>query len=146
MFGLIGLLALTTLVWGGSLFLHQRHVAGRLEAELKRLGAEVETIQQTRDQVRAMEARLEAINTLRRRHVPVLEILRQLSGEVPADAWFNRFSIVDGKGDVEGSANSASALIPLLAASPRLAEVSFLSPITKDNDGKEKFRIGFTVK
>ena len=78
--------------------------------------------------------------------MPVLEILRQLSGEIPSDAWFTRFAIVDGKGDAEGYADSASALIPLLAASPLLGDVSFLSPITKDKDGKEKFRIGFTVK
>jgi general secretion pathway protein L len=89
---------------------------------------------------------LNALNALRRRHVPVLEILRQLSDELPADAWFTRFSIVDGKGDVEGHADSASALIPLLAASPLLGDVSFLSPITKGKDGKETFRIGFTVK
>jgi len=37
-------------------------------------------------------------------------------------------------------------LIPLLAASPLLKDVAFLSPITKGKDGKEKFRIGFKIR
>jgi hypothetical protein len=37
-------------------------------------------------------------------------------------------------------------LIPLLAASPLLKDVAFLSPITKGRDGKERFRIGFKVR
>jgi general secretion pathway protein L len=146
MTALIGLLVLMLLVWGGSHLLHQRRVAVRLESELQRLGAEVETIQRTRDEVKDLEGRMDALNALRQGHLPVLDILRELSKNIPGDTWFNKLSIVDGKGEVEGYADSASALIPVLAASPRLRDVAFLSPITKDKDGKEKFRIGFTVK
>ncbi len=143
---LIGFLMITILGWAGSNLLHQRRLAGRLESEIKRLGAEVETIHQARAQVKELEGQLEALNTLRQNHLPALDILRELSGSIPRDAWFSKFAITDKKGDVEGYADSASALIPLLAASPLLQDVAFLSPITKDKDGKEKFRIGFNIR
>ena len=146
MFVLAGLLVLAVLGWGMSNVLHQRHKIATLESELEQLGVEVAAVNRVRDRVNKAEERIEALNTLRRRHVPALNLLRELSGEVPPDAWFNRFYIAGDKGDIEGYADSASALIPLLASSPLVEDVSFLSPITKDSTGQEKFRIGFNLR
>ena len=118
----------------------------KLESELQRLGTQVEVIHQDRERLAEMEHRVDELNTLRQRHVPVLNILRDLTREMPQDTWFSRIDIDGEKGTLEGVADSASALIPLLAASPLLKDVAFLSPITKDSDGKERFRIGFGIR
>lgn len=146
MFTLAGLLLLAILGWGMSNIMHQRHTVAVLESELERLSGEVAAVNRIRERVNKAEERIDALNALRRRHVPALNLLRELSGEVPPDVWFNRFYIAGDKGDIEGYADSASALIPLLASSPLIEDVSFLSPITKDGSGQEKFRIGFNLR
>jgi Tfp pilus assembly protein PilN len=146
MFVLSGLFVLSLLAWGGSSILHQKHVSGQLNNEIKQLGTEVADINRTQAKIKELEAKIDAINTLRQRHVPVLSVLLDLSKEIPEGAWLDRLAFTDKGGEIEGYADSASALIPLLAASPLLKDVAFLSPIIKGKDGKEKFRIGFKVR
>ena len=146
MFVLAGLFILSLLAWGGSNLLHQKRVSDKLNSEIKQLGTEVAGINRTQAKIKELEAQIDAMNTLRQRHVPVLSVLSDLSKEIPDGAWLDRLSITEKGGDIEGHADSASALIPLLAASPLLKDVAFLSPITKDKDGKERFRIGFKVR
>lgn len=146
MFVLAGLFILSLLVWGGSNILHQKRVSDKLSSEMKQLGTEVADINRTQARLKELENKIDAINTLRQRHLPVLSILGDMTKEIPEGAWLDRIAITDKGGDIEGYANSASALIPLLAASPLLKDVAFLSPITKGKDGKERFRIGFKVR
>jgi Tfp pilus assembly protein PilN len=146
MFILAGLLILSVLAWGGSHVLHQKHVSGKLSGEIKKLSAEIAAIQQTQESIRALEDKIDALNGLRRRHVPVLGILLDMSKGMPEGSWLDRLSFNEKTGDMEGYADSASSLIPLLAASALLNDVAFLSPITKGKDGKERFRIGFKVR
>jgi Tfp pilus assembly protein PilN len=146
MFVLAGLFILSLLAWGGSNLLHQKRVSDKLNSEIKQLGTEVASINRTQAKIKELEAQIDAMNTLRQRHVPVLSVLSDLSKEIPEGAWLDRLAVTEKGGDIEGHADSASALIPLLAASPLLKDVAFLSPITKDKDGKERFRIGFKVR
>ena len=146
MFVLAGLVILSLLAWGGSSILHQKQVSDRLEGELKQLGAEVEAINRTQARLKELENQIDAINALRQRHVPALSVLLDLSKDIPAGAWLDRLSFTEKGGEIEGYADSASALIPLLAASPLLKDVAFLSPITKGKEGKERFLIGFKVR
>ena len=146
MFVLAGLFILSILAWGGGNILHQKRVSDKLDSEIKQLGTEVAGINRTQARLKELENKVDAINTLRQRHVPVLGVLLDLTKEIPEGAWLDRIAITDKGGDIEGYADSASALIPLLAASPLLKDVAFLSPITKGKDGKERFRIGFKVR
>jgi Tfp pilus assembly protein PilN len=146
MFVLSGLFILSILAWGGSNILHQKRVSDKLGGEIKQLGTEVAGINRTQEKIKELEAQIDAINTLRQRHLPVLSILLDLSKEIPEGAWLDRLALTDKGGDMDGHADSASALIPLLAASPLLKDAAFLSPITKGKDGKENFRIGFKVR
>lgn len=146
MFVLAGLFVLSVLAWGASAVLHQRRVADGLAAEIKRMGAEVAAINRTQAKLQEVQGRIDAINAIRQRHLPALNILQDLSKEIPAGAWIDRFALTDKGGEIEGFAESAPALIPLMAASPLLKEVAFLSPITKGKDGKERFRIGFKLR
>jgi general secretion pathway protein L len=146
MFVLSGLFILSLLAWGGSNILHQKRISDKLNSEVKQLSTEVANINQTQAKLKELENKIGAINTLRQRHIPALDVLRDLSKELPAGAWLDRLAFTDKGGEIEGYADSASALIPLLAASPLLKDVAFLSPITKGKDGKERFRIGFKIR
>jgi general secretion pathway protein L len=146
MFVLAGLFILSILAWGGGTILHQKRVSDKLDNEIKQLATEVADINRTQARLKELENKIDAINTLRQRHVPVLSVLRDLSKDIPESAWLDRFAFNDKGGEIEGYADSASALIPLLAASPLLKDVAFLSPITKGKDGKERFRIGFKAR
>jgi general secretion pathway protein L len=146
MFVLAGLFVLSILAWGGSNILYQKRVSDELSSDLKQLSAEVAGINKTQEKVKELENKIDAMNTLRQRHVPVLSVLRDLSKEIPGGAWLDRLAFTDTGGEIEGYADSASALIPLLAASPLLKDVAFLSPIIKGKDGKERFRIGFKIR
>jgi general secretion pathway protein L len=146
MFVLAGLLVLSILSWGGSHYLHQKRVSDKLDIEIKQLSTEVAGINRMQAQLKELENKIDAVNKLRQRHLPVLSILLDLSKEIPEVAWLDKLTLTDKGGEIEGYANSASALIPLLAGSPLLKDVSFLSPITKGKDGKEKFRIGFKIR
>jgi len=146
MFVLAGLLVLSILSWGGSHYLHQKRVSDKLDIEIKQLSTEVVGINRMQAQSKELENKIDAINKLRQRHLPVLSILLDLSKEIPEGAWLDKISLTDKGGEIEGYANSASALIPLLAGSPLLKDVAFLSPITKGKDSKEKFRIGFKIR
>jgi Tfp pilus assembly protein PilN len=146
MFVLAGLFILSILAWGGSNILHQKRVSDKFDSEIKQLGIEVADINRTQARLKELENKIDAINALRQRHVPVLSVLRDLSKEIPEGTWLDRLAFTDKGGEIEGYAGSASALIPLLAASPLLKDVAFLSPITKRTDGKERFRIGFKVR
>jgi general secretion pathway protein L len=146
MFVLAGLFILSALAWGGSNILHQKRVSDKFDSEIKQLGIEVADINRMQARLKELENKIDTINTLRQRHVPVLNVLRDLSKEIPDGAWFDRLAFTDKGGEIEGYADSASALIPILAASPLLKDVAFLSLITKGKDGKERFRIGFKVR
>ena len=56
-----------------------------------------------------------------------------------------QFEFSDKGVQIEGDAESASELIPLLEISPLFKDVAFLSSITKSKDGKERFRIGLKI-
>ncbi|MFA5323785.1 MAG: PilN domain-containing protein [Smithella sp.] len=146
MFVLAGLFILSILSWGGSNLLHQKRVSDKLDSEIKQLGIDVAGINRTQAKIKELESKIDAINTLRQRHMPVLNILLDLSKEIPEGSWLERLSFSEKGGEIEGYADSASALIPLLAASPLLKDAAFLSPITKGKDRKERFRIGFKVR
>lgn len=146
LFVLIGLLVLSVFAWGGSHLWHQKRISDRLTGEIQKLSAEVADIQKMQTRAQELEKRIAAINALRGRHVPALSIMLELTKAMPDGSWLDRLTVTDKGGEMEGYAASAPALIPLLAASPLLQDVAFLSPITKNKDGKEKFRIGFKVR
>ena len=74
-----------------------------------------------------------------------LGILAELSKVIPDTAWLRNLNISGKKVLMDGFADDAAQLIPLLDHSPLLTNVIFLSAITKGRDGKERFRIGFDI-
>ncbi|MDZ7698198.1 MAG: pilus assembly protein PilM [Deltaproteobacteria bacterium] len=148
MFGLAGLVMVLALGWiGGMIFNTQRYVK-QLDHELGRLQAQAANLEQTEAECNRIKQRIDALNPLRRNRLAALDVIKELSGRIPKNAWLLRltYSDKDNKIQIEGWADSASELIPALDDSPIFRDVGFLSSITKNREGNERFRIGLELE
>ncbi len=134
------------LAWGGSRLMKQRMRHDRLDAEIERLEAKASDLEGIMADVDAARERLEYLNGLSGGRLELLDQLRELTMLIPETAWVRDFTFTDKGVKLDGFADSAAELIPLLEASPNFTEVGFLSAITKGKDGMERFRIGLKVK
>ena len=146
MFVLAGLVLLSALAWGGGNVLQHKLALDRLDAEIKRLSIEVGKIDRLKKECKGLEDRIDSLRTIQGGRVPILNVLLELSQRIPKTAWVSGLNFSDKGVEVEGRADSASELIPLLDASPVFHDVVFLSAITKSRDGKERFRIGLKLR
>jgi general secretion pathway protein L len=136
---------LTGLGWLGSHILQQRFMSHRLEANIRELDAQMIEIKQMESNAEALKARISFLEGIKQDGVPILDLLRELSTAIPPTAWIRELNVSGNEIRLDGYADSASELIPVLDASPMITDVTFLSAITRGRDGKEKFRIGFTL-
>ncbi|MBW2708404.1 MAG: pilus assembly protein PilM [Deltaproteobacteria bacterium] len=146
LFGLAALMLLGALAWGGGVFFQRQWALDRLAEKIERLGAQLKKIEGVKAEKKGIEDRIHYLNTLRRGGPSVLDILKELSERIPRDAWVNKFDFSENGVQIGGYATSASELIPLLDASPMFSGVKFLSAINKDRRGKERFRIGLSLR
>ena len=135
------LLVLLLLAWAGGNVLQRRLTLDRLNAELKTLSTVIAEIERDRNECARLENQLKALQDLYA-GPSALEILKELSERIPETAWVMGFTFSDNGVELEGEADSASELIPLLDESPVFRDVVFLSTITKTREGKDRFRIG----
>lgn len=139
------MLILSGIAWGGSHILKQRLMLKELDTELTRLRSDLGNLDQIRtgsQELKDMEAYL---NSIRSNRVSVLEILKELTQVIPETAWIQEITFSKKGMQLNGYAESASDLIPLLEDSPLFKDAVFSSTITKGKDGKERFRIGLKV-
>jgi len=141
-----GLLVLSLLSWGGGVIVKARLDLERLDTKIGQLSAKVAGVGEMRAKYDKLEGQIDYLNNLGRTRVPVLNVLRDLSDIIPQSAWVNSFSVSGDDIKIEGYAESAAELIPLLEESPLFGDVAFVSTITKTKDGKERFRIGLKIR
>jgi Tfp pilus assembly protein PilN len=146
MFALTSLTLLGALAWGGGAFFQHRWTLDQLDEKTKKLGSQLKTIERVESEKKRIEERVNYLNSLRLGGPPVLDVLKELSERIPEDAWVNRFDFSNKGLQIQGEATSASELILVLEDSPMFSDVTFLSAITKVRDGKERFRIGLSLK
>jgi Tfp pilus assembly protein PilN len=145
MFALIGLFIIAGITWGGSKIMRQSMVLSHLNAETERLAAEVKDIDKIKENIKDLEVRIEYLDKLWRGRVPLVEVFKEVTERIPESAWLQDLNYDDKGVQIYGYADSASELISLLEASPLFSDVVFLATITRGQDGKERFRIGFKI-
>jgi Tfp pilus assembly protein PilN len=145
MFVLIGLFIISGITWGGSKIMRQSIVLSHLNAETERLAAEVKDIDSIKKNIKDLEIRIDYLDKLWRGRVPLIEVLREVTERIPETAWLQDLNYDEKGVQIYGYADSASELISLLEASPLFSDVVFLATITRGQDGKERFRIGFKI-
>ncbi|MFO7839165.1 MAG: pilus assembly protein PilM [Desulfosalsimonadaceae bacterium] len=143
MYGLGCCLVLAGLLWGGVFLVKQHTYVERLDQELSRLRAEAREIEQIRSDIDRLQSRIHRLESLRPGNAYVVNVLMELTRRIPDSAWVRVLNISGNEVTVHGTAESASALVPVLDDAPMFHGVEFLSSIRKTRQNKELYRIGF---
>ncbi len=143
MFALATALLMGLIAWGGGMIMKQRMMIETLDRQLQELTAKTIAIAKIEEKIDDVESRLQFLLTPDARGGSTLDLLAELTGRIPETAWVRDLKFSEDGGQIDGYAQSAAELVPLLEASPVLSDVTFLSTITKGRDGNERFRIGF---
>jgi Tfp pilus assembly protein PilN len=114
-----------------------------LDAATRTLEPQVKEAERVAAQLGHTKRLLTAIKSAEEGGLRPLPLLRELTEILPADAWLNSVNLDLKSVELNGQANTASQLIPLLESSSWLERAEFTSPVTKGRD-KEQFRIRAT--
>ncbi|MBC2734000.1 MAG: pilus assembly protein PilM [Desulfobacteraceae bacterium] len=145
MVALVALTLVSGIAWGGSTLLQKRFYHARLDREINRLADDVAGIERLQADAQEIRDKLQFLQGQKQGSQNVLDIFKALTEIIPDSAWVREITIEPNGIRLDGYADAAAELIPLIDASPFFTDVSFLSAITKGRDGKEKFRIGFKL-
>ena len=118
----------------------QRAQLARLDAEIRRLDPEVKAVEQLGADVALRRKLLTVIQSIQAGELRPLPVLKDLTELIPRDAWLSVVSMDRQGVEITGQATTASALVPLLEASPWLERVEFTAPVTRAQ-AKEQFRL-----
>jgi general secretion pathway protein L len=133
-----------------SFFVKERFYLAELTERVNALKGRVGEVEKMKEEMAAIEKKMESVEKIRGGERSKLELLRELTEIIPGDMWLTRFSYTDQKGkreiDLSGFANAASEIIPILEKSKYFEDVKFKSSIVKDRSTeKEKFNATATV-
>ncbi|MEJ2677704.1 MAG: PilN domain-containing protein, partial [Gemmatimonadota bacterium] len=110
---------------------YRERVEGGLDAQLSRLRARAAPVIELRTEVAALEQSLAELDRLRTGRPDVLGTLQALSGLLPADTWIRRLTASGADWQIEGSAEDAASLVPLLEGHPLIEDVRFVGATTR---------------
>jgi Tfp pilus assembly protein PilN len=136
------------LTWGVGVYCRYTKELATLNAEIKKRKPEVEAVEKLQKQREELGKEIFELQKIRSDEMSKIEILKELTQILPSTVWIWSFRYNGKEVEINGFADSASDLIPLLDKSPLFEKVEFLAPVTKErhmrSDGdkeKERFRI-----
>jgi Tfp pilus assembly protein PilN len=138
---LLGLLALALIVWGVSFPVKDELRLRQLQSENQKLEPSVDALRREENQLVQLQKEATYLSDFEQRRGEVLRILDELSKIVPANAYFSNLRYRTGVLEIQGSAENASTLIPLLERSPLLENVNFNAPSNRGRDNRETFSL-----
>ena len=138
---LFGLLLISAAAWGISYPVKDEIRLRQLQKENHKLAPAVEALR--REETELQRARKEAsfFADFDQRKGEVLRVLDELSKTVPTNAYLSNLRYRGGNLEIQGSAENASALIPLLERSPLFENVGFNAPSNRGRDNRETFSL-----
>ncbi|PID73453.1 MAG: hypothetical protein CSB33_03535 [Desulfobacterales bacterium] len=140
---LLLLLTLSAVLAVGGWWHHRNRMADLRAGEVNRLAAEALHADKLRRRVEDGTARLKEMAGFGVSGIPALDLLRELTRQIPENAWVTELHITEAMGRITGEAENAADLIGLLEDSPLMKQVVFTSAITRTREGKERFSIRF---
>lgn len=122
-------------------YLQQSRFLNQLSSEIARLQPQVRQVERLETETSEVQKKAAVLETIRGRDALNLEALRELSEILPDTAWINDFNLRGEGVEINGLADNATALVPLIEQSPLFKDVALASGITRNQQGKEMFRI-----
>jgi Tfp pilus assembly protein PilN len=138
---LTGLLVIAGIAWGASYPLKDEIRLRQVHKENQKLESSVEAVRREEGQLQKARKEMSFFAEFDRRKGETLRILDELSKTVPANAYLSNLRYRSGNLEIQGSAENASALIPLLERSPLFENVGFNAPSNRGRDNRETFSL-----
>ncbi|WP_157606856.1 PilN domain-containing protein [Sedimenticola selenatireducens] len=117
------------------------------------LGEQINQVRQEAGVVLELRERLDQrrllsghVRKLRADYLPVVDVLRELTGKLPDDTWLQQFDLRGGKVEIRGQSRRSTELIAILEDSQLFQSVAFRSPVVqRPATGDEVFHIGMDL-
>jgi Tfp pilus assembly protein PilN len=138
---MVGLLVLALLGWGISYPIKDELRLRQLQQENHKTEPFVEALRREESQLQIVRKEVQFLSDIDRRKGEVLRVLDELSKVVPTSAYLSNFRYRNGVLEVQGNAENASTLIPLLEKSPLFENVAFNAPSNRGRDNRETFSL-----
>ena len=138
---LMGLLVVAAIVWGASFPIKDELRLRQLEGENRKVQPAVQALRREEEQLERLRKELDFLTSLDQRRGEVLRVIDELSRVVPSSAYVSNLRYRAGVLEVQGSAENASTLIPLLERSPAFQNVGFNAPSNRGRDNRETFSL-----
>jgi len=138
---LFALLVLAVIVWGVSFPVKDELRLRQLQSENHKLEPSVEALRREDNLLQRLRKEATYLSDFDQRRGEVLRILDELSKIVPNNAYFSNLRYRTGVLEIQGSAENASTLIPLLERSALFEHVNFNAPSNRGRDNRETFSL-----
>jgi Tfp pilus assembly protein PilN len=138
---LFGLLLLTVIVWGISFPVKDELRLRQLQSENRKLEPLVTALLREETQLQQLRKEAAVLSDFEQRRGEALQVLDELSKVVPNNTYFSNLRYRAGAIEVQGSAENASTLIPLLERSALFERVNFNAPSNRGRDNRETFSL-----
>jgi general secretion pathway protein L len=113
----------------------------QLQAEMQKIEPSLAALRREEEALRKARTEQHFFKTLDQRRGEVLRVLDELTKVVPSSAYLSNLRYRAGTVEVQGSAENASGLIPLLERSPVFENVGFNAPSNRGRDNRETFSL-----
>jgi Tfp pilus assembly protein PilN len=138
---LAALLVLGLIGWLGSYAIKDEMRLRQLQKENQKIAPSVEALRREETELNRLRKEIAFFSDLKQRRGVVLRVLDELSRMVPTNAYASNLRLRENNLELQGTAENASNLIPILERSPVFENVAFNAPSSKGRDGRETFSI-----
>jgi Tfp pilus assembly protein PilN len=138
---LMCLLALALIAWGVSYPIRDELRLRQLRAENRKLEPAVAALRGEEAELQKVRKELTFLSGLEQRKGEVLRVLDELTRIIPTNAYLSNLRYHDRVIELQGNAENASALIPVLERSPVFENVGFNAPSNRGRDNRETFSL-----
>jgi len=138
---LLGFFLVALVAWGVSYPIKDELRLRQLQNENRKLEPTVSALQREESQLEQLRKQARLLAELEQRRGETLRVLDELSKIVPNTVYFSNLRYRVGSLEVQGNAENASTLIPLLERSPVFENVGFNAPSNRGRDNRETFSL-----
>jgi len=125
----------------------ERDRLAKIDREIAQRKSEVAAIEKIRAEIAAITKKTELMEGFKSGAPMRIDLIRELTTIIPANAWLTRVRVVENKINIEGYAQSATSLIQLLEASKHFRNVEFATPTFRDAQmNMDRFQIKMEVR
>jgi Tfp pilus assembly protein PilN len=140
------ILVLGLIAWGVSYPIRDELRLRQLRAENRKLEPAVAALRREEAELQKVRKELDFLSSLEARKGEVLRVLDELTRIVPTNTYLSNLRYRDGVLELQGNAENASALIPVLERSPVFENVGFNAPSNRGRDNRETFSLKANIE